>query len=387
MASAAFRFGCAVLAAAGFLLGRTAIAVEPAKPDDAPRIARLIEDLDSDTFATRDEASAELLRLGESALPAVKKALEQTHSPEVRSRAERLIREITIWGGPRHEIRLPAILDQVKLACRAAEPATACQDGKLEKLLLQAVRPLAATAGRKDYNLPVAFQDVRFAPFDPQNRFGNNCEKALVVLKRGNITFARHSIILADEQVEINNADDCIIIARLAVRVRISSNCIIIAGMSLDTDIDRGSILLSGSRVDLGIVTGAICAATAPSRFGIVQNTTLVNWPQTAEVDRGGRRENRIVQLPELVLADSAAKNPLAPRIQLTDTFADRGGIALFRLANGKGEYVARYDRPINDPDGKPISELRGWTLCFAGRAFAVFTDGNDFASLSCSDP
>jgi RNA polymerase sigma factor (sigma-70 family) len=61
---------------------------------DRRRIARLIGDLDSDQFMTREEATAELERLEEGARPALQKALEGQPSLEVRRRVAQLLRRM-----------------------------------------------------------------------------------------------------------------------------------------------------------------------------------------------------------------------------------------------------------------------------------------------------
>jgi hypothetical protein len=58
----------------------------PAAPTDAD-LDRLFADMDSDLFATREQASRELARLGESAVPGVRNRLNKTESAEVRRRA------------------------------------------------------------------------------------------------------------------------------------------------------------------------------------------------------------------------------------------------------------------------------------------------------------
>lgn len=57
-------------------------------------IARLIADLDADTFAAREKASAELEKLGIRAQPALRRALQGEASAEVRSRVKRLLERL-----------------------------------------------------------------------------------------------------------------------------------------------------------------------------------------------------------------------------------------------------------------------------------------------------
>jgi WD40 repeat protein len=71
----------------GFLKERTQ-KVEAADPQ---RLAKLIVGLNADAFAVREKASAELARLGEAALPALRQALKETSTAEQRERLEKLV--------------------------------------------------------------------------------------------------------------------------------------------------------------------------------------------------------------------------------------------------------------------------------------------------------
>jgi WD40 repeat protein len=59
---------------------------------DADRIERLIADLDSEQFAVRKQANAELKRFGESAVGLLRKALESDPSPEARKHIEEILK-------------------------------------------------------------------------------------------------------------------------------------------------------------------------------------------------------------------------------------------------------------------------------------------------------
>jgi hypothetical protein len=71
---------------------RAHLGKEPAA--DPERLARLVADLDADEFAARQAASVELARLGKLAEAALKRALENMPSPEVRRRAEALLKRL-----------------------------------------------------------------------------------------------------------------------------------------------------------------------------------------------------------------------------------------------------------------------------------------------------
>jgi WD40 repeat protein len=68
--------------------------VRPAAAIDGARVERLIRDLDAATFAARERATVELGRLGERAEPALRAALAGAPSPEVRRRAERVLKAV-----------------------------------------------------------------------------------------------------------------------------------------------------------------------------------------------------------------------------------------------------------------------------------------------------
>jgi hypothetical protein len=58
------------------------------------QLARLLADLDADSFAKREAASAELARLGKLAEAGLKRVLEKNPSAEARKRAEALLRKL-----------------------------------------------------------------------------------------------------------------------------------------------------------------------------------------------------------------------------------------------------------------------------------------------------
>ncbi len=65
--------------------------LHPVAAADEERLKRLIADLDNEQFAVREEATAELEKIGEAALPAMRKAVENRPALEARRRLERLI--------------------------------------------------------------------------------------------------------------------------------------------------------------------------------------------------------------------------------------------------------------------------------------------------------
>jgi WD40 repeat protein len=76
--------------------------VQPAAPANAETIQRLIAELDSDQFARRRQASQELEKVGQSAMPFLRKALEGDPSAEARKRIESLLNKMSL-AAPRGE--------------------------------------------------------------------------------------------------------------------------------------------------------------------------------------------------------------------------------------------------------------------------------------------
>jgi dipeptidyl aminopeptidase/acylaminoacyl peptidase len=90
--------------------------LRPEEPADPRRLARLISDLDTDAFSAREQASAELKKLGSRAEPVLRKALEAKPSFELRHRAERLLEEIATSTEWVRLLRSLEVLEQIGTA-------------------------------------------------------------------------------------------------------------------------------------------------------------------------------------------------------------------------------------------------------------------------------
>jgi hypothetical protein len=71
---------------------------ERLKPTEVERIERLVARLDDDTFATREQATEDLARLGRAAAGALRKALAGKPSAELKRRAEELLARLPEEG-------------------------------------------------------------------------------------------------------------------------------------------------------------------------------------------------------------------------------------------------------------------------------------------------
>jgi WD40 repeat protein len=68
--------------------------------DELARIDKLIADLDSDKFAVRQQASEELAKLGERAVPALEKVLATKPTLDLRQRVDELLAKVTTFQVP-----------------------------------------------------------------------------------------------------------------------------------------------------------------------------------------------------------------------------------------------------------------------------------------------
>jgi hypothetical protein len=97
---------------------------------DTKAVLKLINDLDSDEFLTREKASAELARLGSAAVPVLETALKTVKSNEQRMRIERLLekaREVSALTQARRglevlvALRTPAAREVLENLAKGAE--------------------------------------------------------------------------------------------------------------------------------------------------------------------------------------------------------------------------------------------------------------------------
>jgi WD40 repeat protein len=90
----------------------------PVPSVDSATIRRLIHDLDSDDFETRDRASVELARVVEAAEPELRTAAKESPSAEVRRQAALLLRSLEEWqypmsGGALRTVRTIEVLERI----------------------------------------------------------------------------------------------------------------------------------------------------------------------------------------------------------------------------------------------------------------------------------
>ena len=124
--------------------------LKPIQPADSKRLQRLIANLDDKRFPVRQEAQKELEEIGELATPALKQALAQKPSLELRQRIDRLLSKL---GGPitrperMRAVRAVAVLEDVATS-EARKLLETLSQGAPEARLTQEARAALTRLGK-----------------------------------------------------------------------------------------------------------------------------------------------------------------------------------------------------------------------------------------------
>jgi WD40 repeat protein len=125
--------------------------VRPVEPADAKKLERLLADLTSDRFRVREQASQELERLGDLAVPALRKILEGEPALETRRRVEKLLEKLTVLSLTPEQTRQVRALEVLEgLHTAEARPVlTALSRGAAGALLTREAQAALARLGKR----------------------------------------------------------------------------------------------------------------------------------------------------------------------------------------------------------------------------------------------
>jgi hypothetical protein len=126
-------------------------------PKEERQIARLLAELDDDKFMVRENATRQLARLGERAVPMLQECHDTTSSLEVRARIEQILRkrapqETALTPDQRRTLRVIHILEQIgtEEARRVLEIVSRqAAEGELREEAVEALRRMRAPAAVK----------------------------------------------------------------------------------------------------------------------------------------------------------------------------------------------------------------------------------------------
>jgi len=85
--------------------------MQPAAPVDPGKVGQWIDDLDSSNFTKRSIAMSQLDKLGDLAIPALKKVLTGKSSLETRRRVEPLLEKLTTGNYTAEQIRVVRVIE------------------------------------------------------------------------------------------------------------------------------------------------------------------------------------------------------------------------------------------------------------------------------------
>ncbi len=341
-------------------------------PADEKRLGELIKQLDAEKAEQREAATAELRKIGEPALPTLEKTLTDPPSIEAKFRIQTAIDGIKLDQARSEALKIDDILAQAKAAQKEGwDKAT------LEAQLDRLVRILNAETGKKDFKLPVTFAEAGQAPMGP---FGRS---SLLKEKRVKISSVEKSIVLCDSVADISVARNSIVIAPVAACISHCDNCLVIAGRLAAASHVQNSIVLCNSRFEGSFIQQSILAGPEEVTLSHAQGTVLVNSPPPKRQFPANPREpNSSVEVQGITFGEKSPPNPLDGKLTLTLATQQDQALALFKLPDGTGEYIARYEQEIKTPQGQPIESLKGWKLIYAGNRLAVFANGEEIACV-----
>jgi hypothetical protein len=343
---------------------------------DDKQIAQLIKQLDAEKADTRDAATAELRKIGAPALPILEKTLADPPSIEAKFRIQTAIDGIKLDLARQQALAIDDILAQAKSAQKEG-----WDKGMLERQLDALVRILAEESGNKELKLPVTFAELGKAQGAGVGIPGRG---TLIKEKRSKIPHVDKSIVLCDSIADVSFARNSIIIAPVGVCTSHCENCLIITGRLAVANNATNSVLLCNSRVETSFARGSILAGPEEVTVSHAESTVFVNSkpPMPRFAGEDPRMTNKAVEVNGIKFGEKAPQDPLDGKLILTLATQQDQALALFKLPDGSGEYVARYEQEIKTPQGQPIESLQGWKLIYAGNRLAVFANGDEIACV-----
>jgi len=243
-------------------------------------------------------------------------------------------------------------------------------DREIERLLV-----LLSHGSRLEIKPPARMSDL------PVLQAAETLDGGYVHLAGGEQVKSAKSSIVVLERATMASAENCIVIVPSVARINSVKNSVVLARYDFSTSADDSVVLssfelfLNGSR--------NVCGASREirSEHGIY-HTLFVN---TKIDDWSVENKSRAVHVPGLELTP-AFDNSLNDVAKLTFAVRYPEKIALLRMKDGKGEYVARYGQPVLDPHGRPVAAFDGWQLDFAWE-YAVFVKDGRYAMMEVEQP
>lgn len=271
-------------------------------PPPAPRAESLIGQLGSDDFAIRQEAARQLARLGDPALPALRRALKSPDL-EVRRRADEIIREISRRVEPRviarhvEEIHRDGLSSFVRRMVTEEGFATENRWGAIAQLARLAARR-AVVAGKVEKldtpNLNVHRMGIfrGTVPSDTilaegrvliEEKGGMVGTQDCLVLSSGllsRVTSIYKSILVVDGDLDCTSIERSIVVCRGDIDATgIDNSLVLCTGVVSATSIDDSVVEAGNGFADRSSAYRCAFFGKAPKR--LAQGTRVLNVPRT----------------------------------------------------------------------------------------------------------
>lgn len=332
------------------------------KPVDPAEIARLVKQLDAEEFGDREAAGAALLKLGEAAKEAVKKAIESSESAEVRTRGAQLLKQFRIQELKRSAFKLDAVY---QLARDVSDGKAKAEE--LEPLIDRILEVIAATDPAAAKTTPVKISACRPVALTEPSAGGE------LYLGQPIHPSALGSTVILDAGGRISQASNSLIIAWGVVDMVSASNSIIIAGSDVSINSARNTLILTGGNLTIATAFNSSLGAGEPLTQGSFSERCYLLNTKAPEARPGARAGEAVeLKVADLILREKPVMEELLAE-KLTPTLMSFS-LMLFKVPGQPGEFVARPGNELLDPFGKPIAGLEGWKTDLTAYRFATLS-------------
>jgi hypothetical protein len=266
---------------------------KPKPPPDPKAIQKLVDQLGSDDFDTREQAAKHLLQLDEAALPALKGAAKSAPDAEVRQRATELAATITAHVEERavektiaevNAIGLEKFIEKMAKEKDYATPA----HWQLAARIGEAVARRSSDVGNRTVLAPkldlAKMTDLRAMP-------ETDASQARIVLNNdtsGATLLANCLVVCNGSLGRVNTFNNCILIVNGDLEgFRVMRNCVVLCRGSIgrSTQIDTSVVLATGNLGSLRTIHRSLIETASLGSCRESINSIYVNQAQSPASD------------------------------------------------------------------------------------------------------
>ncbi len=197
------------------------------------------------------------------------------------------------------------------------------------------------------------------------------------ITRKGEISHASNSVIIADESIDVGHANHCLIIARGVVKVGHGNQNIVLAGHYADIAHDRNnSIIIAGFMADISHINNSVVCVPGRVEISHADQVVFINPPADIEISHEQNSQKIIDKTGILPL--SAVKSDLFDNLQITQIVTHRLSKYALAVIKVKGrEMLMRIGDTVVNPDD--ITD--GWRLIAVEDNFVLYGKDGQYAS------